>query len=128
MSIELMMTLWWKQTLFKITKRYSWSLIDLIIKNKKTKMPQGFLVSVILFLIYISKVSNKILETSFSAKSLFFVDDIAFIAWESSVKMLVKTFEKAAQTLFELRMLNVVTYNEAKTEAWIFSKNCISNV
>ncbi len=31
--------------------------------------------------------------------------------------MLVKTFEKAAQTLFELRMLNVVTYNEAKTEA-----------
>lgn len=48
----------------------------------------------IFFLIYISKVFNKISKTSFLVIFLFFIDDLKFITVENSVKKIVKNFEK----------------------------------
>lgn len=46
-----------------------------------------------LFLIYISKIINKISEISFLVM-FFFVDDLNFIVLSSLVKKIVKTLEK----------------------------------
>ena len=68
--------------------------------NKKKEIepgiPQGFLILPILFLIYISGIFNKVLETNPGVISLSFNDDLRFIASGSSVKEIVKTFEKVA--------------------------------
>lgn len=55
---------------------------------------QGSLILPLLFLIYISVVFNKILETNLKVISLFFVDDLGFIALGSFIKEVVKTFEE----------------------------------
>ena len=72
-------------------------------KDRKIEIgiPQGSPVSPILFLIYISGIFNKILETSPLVTSLFFIDDLSFIASGSSVKEVVKTYEKVAQEIIE---------------------------
>ena len=76
----------------------------------------------ILFLIYISGVFNKVLDTSPLVTSLFFVEDMGFIASSSSVKEIVKAFEKVAKEVIEWGRLNKVTYDISKTEAVLFSK------
>ena len=65
-------------------------------KEIETGIPQGSPVLPILFLIYISGVFNKILETNPRIISLSFVDELRFIASDNSVKEVVKTLEKVA--------------------------------
>lgn len=65
----------------------------------ETGIPQGSPVSLILFLIYISGVFNKVLETWPLVTSLSFIDDLGFIASGSSVKEVVNTLENVAQTV-----------------------------
>ena len=60
------------------------------------EIPQGLLMSPILFLIYISGVFDKVTESSPAVNSLSFLDDQGFIAAGSSVKELAKTFEQIA--------------------------------
>lgn len=55
--------------------------------------------------------------------SLSFVDDLGFIASDSSVKELVKTLENVAKEVIKLGRLNIVTYDTSKTEAVLFSKS-----
>lgn len=62
----------------------------------KTGICQGFLVSPIFFLIYISKIFNKVLKTSFLIIFLLFIDDLSFIALSSSVKEILKARKKVA--------------------------------
>ena len=83
------------------------------------KIPQGSLVLPILFLIYISGVFDKIAESN--PESLFFVDDLGFIAFGYLVKGLAKTLERVAKLVLEWRKYNVSTYNIAKTEALLSS-------
>ena len=52
----------------------------------ETGILQDSLVSPIFFLIYISRIFSKVLETSLLVISLYFVDDLDFIASGSSVK------------------------------------------
>ena len=78
-------------------------------KEIETGIPQGSPVSPILFLIYISSVFNKVLETSPSVTSLSFVDDLGFIASGSSVNEIVKTLENVAKAVLEWGRLNAVT-------------------
>lgn len=47
--------------------------------NIETEIPQSFLVIPILFLLYISRVFIKSLDTNRFVISLFFVDDLGFI-------------------------------------------------
>ena len=86
-------------------------------------IPQGSPVSPILFLIYISRVFDKVSETSPFVTSLLFVDDLGFIAAGNSVKEIVKVLEKVAQVVIEWGRLNAVTYNTSKTEAILLSKS-----
>ena len=53
----------------------------------------------ILFLIFISDVFNKVLEESSLFKFLSFIDDLRFIALDTSVKKLVKTLENVAKAI-----------------------------
>lgn len=57
--------------------------------------------SPILFLIYISRVFNKVSETNLLVTSLLFVNDLVFIAAGSLVKEVVKILEKIAQTILK---------------------------
>ena len=77
----------------------------------------------IFFLIYISRVFNKVSETNPSVTSLFFINDLGFIALGSLVKGVVKTLEKVAQEEIQEGTQNVVTYDISKTEAVLFFKS-----
>ena len=92
-------------------------------KEIETRIPQSSLVLPILFLIYISKVFDKVTEASLSVISLSFIDNLRFIASGISVKDAVKTLEKVAKTVSEWEMLNTMTYNTSKIEAVFFSKS-----
>lgn len=92
-------------------------------KEIETGIPQGFLVLPIIFLIYISDIFKKVLETNPMVISLSFVDNLGFITLGSFVKEIVKTFEKVAQVVLEWEILNSVTYNMAKTKPVLFSKS-----
>lgn len=63
-------------------------------KKRKIKLSSSFLISLIFFLIYINKIFNKVLQTNFLVISLFFVDDLNFIALKNLLKEIVKIFEK----------------------------------
>lgn len=94
--------------------------------NKKRKIKAGIcqnsLVLPIFILIYISRVFNKVSETSVLVIFLSFVNDLEFIALSSSIKKIVKTLDKVAKTICQLGTLNEVTYNISKTETVLFSK------
>ncbi len=92
-------------------------------RDIETGIPQGSLVSPILFLIYITGVFNKLLETSLLVTSLSFVNDLGFIASGNSVKVVVKSLKEDAHTVLEWGLLNAVTYDTSKTEAVLFSKS-----
>lgn len=96
----------------------------IIIKKKiETGIPQDFLVSLVLFLIYISRVFNKVLKTSFLVTSLFFIDNLGFIGFDSLVKEIVRVLEKVVSKIIDWGRLNAVIFNRLKTEAVIFSKS-----
>ena len=79
--------------------------------------------SLIFFFIYISRVFNKVSETSSLVISLSFIDDLGFIVSGNSVKKIVKTFEKFAKDVIKWEKLNVVIYNMSKIEIVLFSKS-----
>ena len=70
-------------------------------KEVDTGIPQGFPVSPIFFLIYISKVFDKVSEISLEVTFLSFIDDLGFIASGSSVKEVVKILENVAEVVLE---------------------------
>lgn len=73
--------------------------------NKKkiinTKISQGFLLSSIFFLIYISRIFIKVSKTSSLAMSLFFMNDLGFIALGSFIKEIVKAYKNIAKEIIE---------------------------
>ena len=79
--------------------------------------------SPILFLIYISGVFKRVSETSPSVMSFSFVDDLGSIASDSSVKEIVRAFEKVSKEVIKWGRQNAVTYDTSKTEAVLFSKS-----
>ena len=91
-------------------------------RKLETGIPQGSLVSPILFLIHISGVFHKVLETSPLVTSLPFIDDLGFIASGSLVKEIVKALEKIAKEVIEWGRLNTITYNTSKMEAVLFHR------
>lgn len=76
--------------------------MGIIIKKKKeNKILLGFLVSSILFWIYISEVFNKVSETSPLVTSFYFIDDSDFITLGSLVKEIINVFEKVAKEIIK---------------------------
>lgn len=61
-------------------------------------------------------------KTSPVISFLPFIDMLGFIASGSSVKEVAKALEKVAKIVLEWGTLNVVTYDESKTEAALFFK------
>lgn len=66
---------------------------------------------------------NKVLEISPWVMSLFFIDDLRFIALGSSVKEVVKALENFVKVIIKLGEQNTVTYNISKKKAVFFSKS-----
>ena len=64
-------------------------------------MFQGSLVSAILFFIYISGVFNKVLKISFLIISLFFINNLVFIAFGNLVKEMIRTFKQIAKQVIK---------------------------
>lgn len=73
-------------------------------KNKErdieNKTPQCSPISIIFFLIYMSRVFNKVSQTIFLVMSLSFNNELKFIALGSSVKEKIKSFGKFAHIVF----------------------------
>ena len=88
----------------------------------ETRSPQGSPVSPLLFLIYISGVFEKVTDSNPVVMSLFFIDNLGFIASENSVEELAKTLGEVAKVVLEWGQCNAVTYDIAKTEAVFFSR------
>lgn len=93
-------------------------------KNKEreieTDILKGSLVAPILFLKYISRVFDSILQSCISITLLLFFDDLGFIALGSLVKDIVSSLRKIAEMILEWGKINVVTYDTAKIEAILF--------
>ena len=77
----------------------------------------------IFFLIYINRVFDKVAESNSEVTSLFFVDDMGFIASGYLVKGLAKALKKVAKVVLEWETCNAVIYDITKTEAVFFSKS-----
>ena len=84
---------------------------------------QGSPVSTILFLIYISRIFDKVTKFNSEVMSLSFVDDLGFVASRYLVKRLAKALGRVAKMVLEWRKYNVVTYDITKIEAVLFSKS-----
>lgn len=63
-------------------------------KKIETGIFQGFLVSPILFFIYISGVFDKMLNTNPLVTSLLFINDLRFIVASSLLKEIARTLKK----------------------------------
>lgn len=73
--------------------------------NKKKEIeigiPQRFPVLYIFFLIYISGIFDKVAKTSLLIISLFFINNLRFIAFGSLIKKVAKAFKKIAKIILE---------------------------
>lgn len=92
-------------------------------QNIGTGIPQRSPVSPILFLVYISRVFEKVTESCPEIIFLLFVDNLSFIASRHSVRELAKILGQVAMVVLNWRKSNVFTRDLAKTEAVLFSKS-----
>ena len=90
-------------------------------KDMEIKIPQGSMISSILFLIYISRVFERVEKEFANIMSMSFVDDLGFIASGASVKEIAQTLKKVGNLLVEWGKGNAVTYDTAKTKLDLFS-------
>lgn len=74
------------------------------------------------FLIYISRVFDKMTEAYDLVTFLSFIDDLGFIILDISINWVVKIIEKVAKTILEKKIFNAVTYDISKIETLLFSK------
>lgn len=92
-------------------------------RDIETEILQGFLVSPIIFLIYITGVFTRVSETNPFVISLLFMDDLGFIAFGNSFEEIVKALENVAKEGIEWRKKNEVTYDIVKIEAVFLQKS-----
>lgn len=108
--------------MIKIWKIKKFSLLYMNITTRNSLLKQGLLVFSIYVLVYISRIFDKVIKVSLNIMSLFFSNNLGFIASGYAIKDIVKALKKVAQTIIEWENANVVTCNIAKTKAIIFSK------
>lgn len=85
-------------TLFFLTDRWVELIINGYINSKckvETEIPQGLLVLLILFLIYISKIFLEIESRLLQVTCLLFIDNLGFLVAGHSVIEIKKILEKA---------------------------------
>ena len=89
-----------------------------------TGLPQGSSVSPILFIIYVSGIHQAGEGGGLArVRSLSFADDVTWIAHGSSVREVRVKLEGAARRAIAWGYDNGVTFEPAKTEAILFSRN-----
>lgn len=92
-------------------------------QNIETRILQRSPVSSILFLIYISRVFEQIIESYLGISYLLFIDDVGFIAFRCLVKELTNILGQLAKVILEWGKSNAVIYDIAKTKVVLFSKS-----
>ena len=85
-------------------------------------MPQGSLVSPILFVIYLSGVFRTIEEAVPGVQALSFADDLGIVVSASSVAQACERLQQAGEAAIEWGVQNVVQFDAAKTEAILFTR------
>ncbi len=88
----------------------------------ETKILQSSSILSKFFLIYISRVFDKMTEAYDLVTFLSFIDDLGFIILDISINWMVKIIEKVAKTILEKKIFNAVTYDISKIETLLFSK------
>lgn len=78
--------------------------------------------SLVFFLIYISKIFNVLIENKAAVTFLSFVNDLGFIVSSTLVKEISQTLSIVASTVLYWDSINMVTYNISKTETMLFFK------
>ena len=91
-------------------------------KETNSGVPQGSLVSPILFIIYLSGIFEKIEEQNLEITALSFADDIGFLAPGKTVKDIQDALTKAGEQAIAWGLTNNVTFDVDKTEAVLFTK------
>ena len=84
------------------------------------RIPQGSLVSPILFLIYISRIFLEIESRLPQVTCLSFMDDLGFLVADNSIIEIKKIREKAGKITLNWGICNATTYDISKTEAILF--------
>lgn len=92
-------------------------------QNIKTRISQGLPIFSILFLVYISRVFEKVIKSCLKITSLLLVDDLSFIVFRYSVKKLNKIPEQVAIIILNKKKSNTIIYNLAKIEVVLFFKS-----
>ncbi len=113
----------WTQSF--LTDRWVELVIDGYINPKhkmETGISQGFPVSPILFLIYISRVFFQVESRLPQIFCLGFMDDLGFLVAGHSVLEINKSLEKAGKIALNWAVGHAVTYDISKTEAILFFK------
>lgn len=88
----------------------------------ETGIPQGSLVSPILFLIYISGVFSEIERQVPNITCLSFMDDLGFLAAGKSMLEIKKSLDKSDKITLDWEVHNAVTYDISKTKAILVSR------
>lgn len=83
--------------------------------NKKCdieiRIPQRLPVPPIFFLIYISKIFDKVVEFNPKVTSLSFINDLDFSAYKYLIKRLAKALGRMPKVVLEWEKYNMVIYN-----------------
>jgi retron-type reverse transcriptase len=85
-------------------------------------VPQGSLISPILFIIYLSRIFDKIEEQNPEITALSFIDDIAFLASRKTVKDIQNVLSNAGEQAIAWGLTNNITFDVDKTKAVLFTK------
>ena len=87
-----------------------------------TGLPQGSLISPVLFAIYIADVHAAVEGQVQDSRGTSFVDDVTWLVEGDSVGEVVHRLEQCALATLEWASSNAVCFEETKTEAILFSK------